>query len=143
MGKYIILSLLFVVPSLCLAQSRVGYAYDAAGNRISRTIVMNMLAAKKQPQSIQKARVYNDMLAKCSIRISPNPTQGRVQVSITGMKSEDDCALTVYSAAGQLIEHMPVRESVTSIDLGAQPNGYYLLHIIINGEKTVWKIIKK
>ena len=83
------------------------------------------------------------MLAKCSIRISPNPTQGRVQVSITGMKSGDDCALSVYSAAGQQIEHMPVRESVTSIDLGAQPNGYYLLHIIINGEKTVWKIIKK
>ena len=69
MGKYIILSLLFVVPSLCLAQSRVGYAYDAAGNRISRTIVMNMLAAKKQPQSIQKARVYNDMLAKNEHRV--------------------------------------------------------------------------
>ena len=47
MGKYIILSLLFVVPSLCFSQGRVGYAYDAAGNCISRTIVMNMLAAKK------------------------------------------------------------------------------------------------
>lgn len=37
MGKYIILSLLFVVPSLCFSQGRVGYAYDAAGNRISRS----------------------------------------------------------------------------------------------------------
>ena len=35
--KEIILNLLFVVPSLCLAQSRVGYAYDTAGNRISRS----------------------------------------------------------------------------------------------------------
>ena len=37
MGKYIFLSLLFVVPSLCFSQGRVGYAYDAAGNRISRS----------------------------------------------------------------------------------------------------------
>ena len=35
MGKYIILSLLFVVPSLCLAQSRVGYAFDADGNHVN------------------------------------------------------------------------------------------------------------
>ena len=69
MGKYIFLSLLFVVPSLCFSQGRVGYAYDAVGNRISRTIIMNMLTAKKQPQGIQKGRVYNDMLAKNEHRV--------------------------------------------------------------------------
>ena len=36
MGKYIFLNLLFVVPSLCFSQGRVGYAHDAAGNSMPR-----------------------------------------------------------------------------------------------------------
>ena len=142
MWKYLLLSLLFVVPSLCFSQGRVGYAYDAAGNRISRTIVLNMNAAKKQAITDKKVKMYSDMLAKHDIRISPNPTKGMVRVTITGLKSDDDCSLAVYSSAGQLIERKPVHGDTAVADISSQPNGYYLLHILVNGEKTVWKIIK-
>ena len=37
MNRQILLNLLFVVPSLCFSQGRVGYAHDAAGNRIRRS----------------------------------------------------------------------------------------------------------
>jgi len=35
MNRQILLNLLFVVPSLCFSQGRVGYAYDADGNHVN------------------------------------------------------------------------------------------------------------
>ena len=41
MLRSLFITTLLCVSSLCLAQGRVGYTYDACGNRISRTIVLN------------------------------------------------------------------------------------------------------
>ena len=138
---YHIMCLLLMAPALCHAQDRVGYAYDAAGNRISRTIILTRNMAKKQARTM-KDKEYTDILSQRNITISPNPTKGMVKVAITGLKSTDGGTLSVFTLSGQRIESKAVSESVITVDLSGRPNGIYLLDITINGEKTSWKIIK-
>ena len=134
--------LLLLFPLLCHAQGSVGYSYDAAGNRISRTIILNRNMAKKQARTL-KDKDYTDILSQRNISISPNPTQGMVEITITGLRESDDCAMSVYTLKGQTLKTLSVSGEVTTIDLSGQPDGIYLLDITINGEKTTWKIIKK
>ena len=134
--------LLLLFPLLCHAQGSVGYSYDAAGNRISRTIILSRNMAKKQARAV-KDKEYTDILSQRNISISPNPTKGMVKITITGLRESDDCAMSVYTLKGQTLKKLSVSGEVTTIDLSGQPDGIYLLDITINGEKTSWKIIKK
>lgn len=134
--------LLLLFPLLCHAQGSVGYSYDAAGNRISRTIILSRNMAKKQARTM-KDKEYTDILSQRNISISPNPTKGMVKITITGLRVSDDCAMSVYTLKGQTLKTLSVSSEVTTIDLSGQPDGIYLLDITINGEKTSWKIIKK
>ena len=134
--------LLLLFPLLCHAQGSVGYSYDAAGNRISRTIILNRNMAKKQARTL-KDKDYTDILSQRNISISPNPTKGMVEITITGLRESDDCAMSVYTLKGQTLKTLSVSSELTTIDLSGQPDGIYLLDITINGEKTSWKIIKK
>ncbi len=138
---YHIMCLLLMAPALCHAQDRVGYSYDAAGNRISRTIILTRNMAKKQARTV-KDKEYTDILSLRNITISPNPTKGMVKVAVTGLKDSDSCTMSVYTLKGQTIKTLPVTNETTTVDLGGQPDGIYLLTITLNGEKTSWKIIK-
>ena len=133
--------LLSAFPLFCQAQGSVSYSYDAAGNRISRTIVLDrgMQPSRKN----KKGASHTDMLSKHHIAITPNPTDRLLQVSITGLKTADVCSMAVYKTSGLLVLTVPVAGDNTMVDLSSQPNGYYILSIDINGEKSSWKIIKK
>ena len=135
--------LLLMAPALCHAQDRVGYAYDAAGNRISRTIILSRNMAKRQSAKAMETREYTDRISLGEVRLSPNPTQGLVKVSITGMSPDDACTLNGHTMGGQLVEKKTFTGNETTVDLSGRPDGIYLLDITVNGEKTTWKIIKK
>ena len=60
---YHIMCLLLMAPALCHAQGSVGYSYDAAGNRISRTIILSRNMAKKQARTM-KDKEYTDILSQ-------------------------------------------------------------------------------
>lgn len=141
MKSLLIIFLMSVCPYFCKAQNSVTFAYDAAGNRISRTIVLDRNVPQEQQRKQTSTRT--DMLSKHHIAIAPNPTDGLLQVSITGLKRTDACVITVYKTSGQLVVTLPVARDNTTVDISGQPNGYYILAIDINGEKSTWKIIKK
>ena len=120
------------------AQSRIGYSYDAAGNRIKREIVMNRHQAKQSP-----SKSYEDMLSDKKIHIYPNPTEGHLKVEIQGYSENDQCCFALYDMTGKQLLQTEASGSFTELDLTNKENGYYVLHITINNETTNWKIIKK
>ena len=73
----------------------------------------------------------------------PNPTQGNLKVSISGLENSDKCHLDVYSIQGTQILAFDVNSDNANVDISNQPNGVYMLQITINGKSTTWKIIKK
>lgn len=140
---YICLTFLFF-PFLSIAQSKIEYTYDAAGNRIRREIIMQAQKAKVRQQAIDPERqFFPDKLEDYNIKIYPNPTHGFLKVSISGLKSTDKCSMCLYTIQGTQIITDNVNKDGFEINISNQPIGIYLLRITINNNSTIWKIVKK
>lgn len=114
-----------------------------AGNRIKREIVMSASRAMAKKQSFESQDFFSERLREHSVKIYPNPTQGNLKISISGLDNSDKCHLGVYSTQGTQILAFDVNSDNANVDISNQPNGVYLLQITVNGKSTTWKIIKK
>jgi lipoprotein-anchoring transpeptidase ErfK/SrfK len=131
--------------SLCpalQAQNRVVFSYDAAGNRISRTIV---LAPRSTPvaEEEEKQEVLTEMLADIKVKIYPNPTTGLVTVEISNLPKGETANIWLYAMAGQLIGTYKDAKNVIRVDISNRPAGVYVMKIVAGKRQTEWKIIKK
>ena len=138
--RAILLAIVFMpfLSSQLSAQS-VHYGYDQAGNRISREIVFS----SKSP-AIKKAKTshYSEMISGKTLRIYPNPTRGLLKVEVSGLGADDSCDISLFNTSGQQLFSTDKSSSAT-VNITSQPVGIYYLNVVINDEKTVWKIIKK
>jgi hypothetical protein len=125
---------------MILAQDKVTYSYDAAGNRISRTIVIGELRADVSEE--QEITTYSEILSELLIKIYPNPTTGLIRIEIQNLPVDETANITLYELSGKLIISKQTSVS-TEIDITGQPAGIYLLKIVAGKEQTKWKIIKK
>ena len=144
MRKFHLLFYLTLLPIVSSAQDRIGYSYDAAGNRVKREIVMPVpKAMAKQQTCAADGQAFTDMLRDHTVKIYPNPTEGGLQVSISGLTGTDKCSLEVYTSQGAQVLTENARTGHVDINISNQPAGVYLLRITINNHSTTWKIIKK
>jgi hypothetical protein len=153
------------------AQQSVSYGYDASGNRISRTIVMSMLAPPPQDsteniveneeiiagvgQDVQDTvqnntadeeeiplKIYTDVLAETQISIYPNPTKGLLTVKIPDLPEHSASSLTLFDMHGRVIAQKRQLSAENKLDISAQPAGTYIMQIAVGDEAVSWKIIK-
>ena len=130
--------MMLLSSSQLLAQS-IHYGYDQAGNRISREIIF----PSKSPALAKKMLShYSETISGKTLRIYPNPTRGLLKVELSGLGDDDSCDVRLYNTSGQQL-FSSANPSTATIDITSQPQGVYYLNIVINDEKTVWKIIKK
>ena len=134
----LIICLIALCSSFSMAES-VKYSYDDAGNRIKREII---LSQNKSPQN-GNPTLFSERLTDREIKIYPNPTKGQLKIEIEGFESEDQCKVVLFNMSGQQIYSSEMDERTHVIDLSARPNGIYILHLILNGTETTWKIIKE
>jgi hypothetical protein len=123
-----------------IAQDKITYGYDTAGNRTSRTIdipVQFRAAGEKE-----EATVYSEVLAELQIKIYPNPTTGWIRIEIENLPANETADIALYHLSGKLITAKRTA-SFTEMDITGQPAGTYLLKIVAGEEQTEWKIIKK
>ena len=79
--------LLFSLLSCSLgmnAQAKIGYSYDAAGNRVKRELVLS----RSQSQEAKRSVAYSDVLGNHQIQIVPNSKSGKVKVAALDGKSQ-------------------------------------------------------
>ncbi len=139
--RTIIFLISFLLFSVYVSGQHVSYGYDAAGNRISRVIVIDPLQA---PEAAPAAPpVYSEMLKQTEIRIYPNPTEGLLKVEIVGLDTEKNNRLMLYDMSGNLILNRDHIDSSTDLDISNRLPGTYILRIFAGEDKTEWKIIKK
>ena len=138
------LAILTLLPVVSSAQGRIGYSYDAAGNRVKREIIMSVSKTMAKQQNFSSDnQSFSDMLCDHSVKIYPNSSKGALKICIFGLKDSDKCSLGVYTTQGVQILVEKVKTDNTDVNIGNQPNGVYLLQITINGKSTTWKIVKK
>ena len=134
-----------LLASFCPAlhsQNKVTYGYDAAGNRISRTIVLSPTSAPA-PIEEEEPVVYTETFADIKLKIYPNPTTGLLKVEIHNLPKGQTADIWLYAMSGQLINTFKNVSDAISINISNQPAGIYLMRIMAGDFRTEWKIIKK
>lgn len=121
------------------SQNKIKYAYDSAGNRIERTIELKTKSAEAEPEMF-----FTEELAKRTIKIYPNPTDGFLKVEIENIENVKNCTITIsVLGTGKQVKKIKTKLPVTDIDISNQPFGVYIMLIDIDGEYTSWKIMKR
>ena len=123
-------------------QDTIAYRYDAAGNRISRTILLSTISA---PAPLEKEQpvVYTEVFADIQLKIYPNPTDGLVKVEISNLPEGQTAQIRLYALSGQLITTYNNVYKAADINLSGQPAGVYVMNITAGEYRTEWKIIKR
>ena len=141
--------MLSVTPNATLAQT-VTYAYDASGNRITRTIVLSgnkTLEVGEDNEVLVEnpfddSDFFEDVVSEQRFRIYPNPTHGLLKIDFQNISNNDRIRIEVYDLRGSVIKTIPQAQITNTIDLSSEPNGVYLFLIMYGTEHKSWKIIK-
>ena len=141
--------LLGFFATVCLqvlhSQNTVSYGYDAAGNRVSRTIVYQSPPPRSAPAPKEEEPpvVYSEVLSDIELKIYPNPTDGLLKVEILNLPEEQTANIWLYNLSGRLITLLRGITGFVDVDISGQPQGTYLMKIVAGEYQTEWKIIKK
>jgi len=141
--KYFCLSLLLTICVIpVLSQSKVGYTYDAAGNRIKREMIV-----EKANQSISDFFMngHESLQAnnKYHVKFSLNPSDDLLQVTVEGYDPSDGGSVTLYSTQGTLLYKNKIVSNTFTLRMNSYPDGVYIIRITINEISDTWKITKQ
>ena len=144
------LSLLYILlsPLPSFGQEKIGYAYDAAGNRVKREIVLPVRQTKGKQQGAKP--VVHDLsnrLTGHTVAVNPDPSGGSVTVRLSNLSASGQGAIKVYTTQGaEVFSSWPTAcngYAEVRIDLSRQPAGVYLLKITIGDNTSTWKVTRK
>lgn len=143
MKKSILTFFLLSFALTIIAQQKLSYAYDDAGNRVNRTIVLsNKSAAVTKAETASE--YFEETIAEKQVKIYPNPVQSELTLSVSGF---GDATATgeymLYRFDGSMVSRGKVVSEKTTVDMSQLKNGNYIMRIVIDGKQSSWKIIKE
>lgn len=142
MKQFILFSFTFLLALNLNAQQKLSYAYDDAGNREGRTIVLEPRSASDPVNTIDSI-FFEETLDEKQVRIYPNPVETQMTIKISGYTPSMQGEYSLYNITGIMVAKRRITGEITLVDMGRQPKGIYILHIILNGQPTAWRVIKK
>ena len=135
------IGLCLVIPVNIQAQQKLSYAYDNAGNRVSRTLVVGaqQAAGRHDTDSV----IYHEVLSNKEISLYPNPVKTNLTVHVKGYNPEANGEYYLFDMQGKMIQHHKMSVESFQIDMSAYAAGNYIMRIVLDGESSTWKVIKK
>lgn len=124
------------------AQQGLSYAYDAAGNRTGRTIVLGTRVAGGD-EAQTGSEFFEEVLAEKPVKIYPNPVQYELTISITGYEASMQGEYSLFNLGGSMLARRKITGETTRVDMSLFSKGIYILNIQLKGRPTRWKIIKQ
>jgi len=145
---------MLAIPLFCMAQIPLPryYDYDAAGNRVLRTIIPMNQAPPAPQDSLEtnssvaknsQIEFYVEKVAQVEIKLYPNPTTEKFTLEISQWGNLQTGNFKLYSLTGQLLQDHPVHSATTTISLANLSKGAYILKVHINNQVEDWKVIKQ
>lgn len=138
--RLFLLGALLLVVACVWAQERYTYAYDVAGNRVGRTIVMHTMQAAHAVEP-SKAVFFEERLAKQQIKIYPNPVRSVLTIALE--QFDETWQPAGFSMSGQLLHNGHIRGLTTRVNMSHYSSGMYVLRLLLKGKQSTWKIIKE
>lgn len=132
----------------------IEYTYDANGNRISRSILIEELKSQSfsfpviNPKSLQtfekamKAEEITSEEGEPEAIVYPNPSKGLINIEITNMPFESQNEMKLYDLSGTELIIKKDFGSYSEMDINRFKDGIYILQIRINEKIFDFKVIK-
>jgi hypothetical protein len=101
----------------------------------------NLIAENAQKDDLNSAN-----LDKNNLVLYPNPTAGRISISLSNVDYHLSDLISIYSINGSLVKEVNLKEKTKSseLDISNQPSGVYFIHIhLSNGGVVTRRIIKQ
>jgi len=146
--------------------TKINYEYDANGNRINRTVIVEYIEgmpptvfANTNPTdstnetlcfsagvidsiSNNKTNITNEVL-NGDIKVFPNPVQEKFYVKFTGTSNAVGCTMQIYDGVGKIFYQATASQNQTEINMSQAKAGiYYLVIITKEGKRLWWKVAK-
>lgn len=144
---------------VAIDQNSVAYGYDAAGNRVSRSITLRTKSdieenpeidtiSTSSPTRIAHQSRYptleDTLSVNGSIRVFPNPTRGSVQLEVLPRSGETaQPAVAVFDAQGHPVMQLSAFDQKSTVDLSQHAAGNYVLVLRLGDRVAVWNIVKE
>lgn len=119
--------LLFLLILFCAlyvhSQNKVSFEYDAAGNRIKRTLVV----ATKSLMANEEPEVIKEVIAKREVKIYSS-SQGQITVEISNIDGLKKGTISIYSFPhGNIVLSRNVKSTREDLDISSKSAGIYIL----------------
>lgn len=138
MKKILPIIFLLILCGALKAQNKIQYAYDAAGNRITRTLVI----ATKSLMTDEEPEVITETIGKREVKIY-SAIEGQITVEISTLEEMKKGIMTVYAFPnGNPVLTRNVKYTREDLDISSKRAGIYILVVDIDGEKTTFKLMK-
>ena len=137
----------------------VNYTYDASGNRVSRTFIVQPIAPPQNNNNNTVVQSINSLINTASpdpskggelgatadnISVFPNPVQYKLNVQFKGTAEAEGCSMQIYDGAGRLFHKQDALQNQTEVDMQqANTGNYYLVIINKEGKRLYWKLVKQ
>ncbi len=122
------------------SQNKIKYTYDSAGNRTKKEIVSSSTRSLFSSESKQVLHIEEKQ--NHEIKIYPNPTKGIVNIQFA-TENIGNGEISVYNISEELITKINFSDSYQTIDLSTQPDGFYIIRIMLEDKVYHWKIVKE
>ena len=137
--------MLFLITLLSLggvlkAQTYYEFAYDDAGNRVRRGVVI-LSNGEGSLSKADSSLNYENNIWKTDVRIFPNPTKGTVCLETADSQYIADYWL--YDNNGVLLDSGQCGSASLTLDLSSRNKGIYLLEALVGKDYKHFKIIKQ
>lgn len=132
--------LTLLISCLSFGQTRIKFAYDDAGNQISRTICINCASR------VSTALITENFIQEEKISYYPNPVQEELYVNWKNKDNNLVNSIELFNLNGQLIKTYPDLKSyeTATINFQSYPEGFYEVVLFFdNGTQQTLKIVKK
>ncbi|MBR3896383.1 MAG: T9SS type A sorting domain-containing protein [Bacteroidaceae bacterium] len=135
-----IFKLTFFICLVChiisgMAQTRVSYVYDSAGNRVSRTIVLTRVMNPEEDYFVRET------MKESTVKIYPSETN--VKVVIENYSEDFPIRYFLYNVQGALLQSNINVNPTFTLDMAGYSTGTYVLKIIIGDYSSNWKFLRK
>jgi len=149
MKTTITLLMLTITLGLLAQAPKIGYYYDAAGNRIQRKVCIACRIANTTTTTTTTTTTNNkqnkENINSLAATILPNPAKGNLAIKVTqkGVKTNQYQVL-VYDVSGRTIVNKKYNKASFKISIPANATpGFYFVKLISNDKIKQWKITKE
>ena len=144
---------LLIACSTSLHAQTIIFSYDAAGNRTERNVIVlsslysatetPTLSINAKPSTADKSMAYQDSIGGREVVIYPNPTLGELHIALSTPLNKERASYRLLGLNGSILQQAALQQELTDIDLTNVQPGIYLLELIIDEQRSKWKIIKQ